>query len=104
MSELRKVAREIFHEALEACSLERAFATKVRATSHDVLALDGGGEIDLTGVKRVLVIAMGKGAATMLRGLLAYSDVLGRREVTGVVIAPKLPNDLPQGFTYRQST
>jgi len=100
MSDLRVVAREIFHEALKTCSLERAFAAKVRAASHDVLALDGAEEIDLRGVKRVLVIAMGKGATTMLRGLLAYKDVLAGRDVSGVLIAPTQPEDLPQGFTY----
>ncbi len=100
MSDLRKVAREIFHEALEACSLEHAFAAKVRSLSHDVLALEGGREIDLSGIRRVIVIAMGKGATTMLRGLLAYRDVWQGREVGGVLIAPQQPEDLPENFVY----
>ncbi|MDE1178183.1 MAG: DUF4147 domain-containing protein [Edaphobacter sp.] len=107
MSELRAVAEAIFRESLEACSLEQAFRRKVRAVSHDVLELEGGGAVDLAGVKRVLIVAMGKGAATMLRGLMSYAAVTdGRegtgdgREVSGVLIAPVRPDDLPDGVTY----
>lgn len=105
MSErLRAAAREIFAEALDACSLEQAFARRLHARSPDVLELDGNGphpvRIDLSCISRVLVIAMGKGAATMLRGLLAYDEVWQDRVVGGVVIAPVRPDDLPIEFVY----
>jgi hydroxypyruvate reductase len=100
MMELRAVAESIFRKALKTCSVEHAFQTKISARSSEVLALAGDGEIDLTGVRRVLIVAMGKGAATMLRGLLAHSTVTEGREIAGVLIAPQQPEELREEIRY----
>lgn len=56
-----RIARRIFDEALAACSIEQAFAR--------ALPLDSGG------AERVLVVSMGKAAATMARAFEAHSGV-----------------------------
>jgi glycerate 2-kinase len=100
LTTLRETGEEIFRAALEACSVGRAFARKVCEVSRDVLELEGDGEVDLAGVKRVLVVAMGKGAAPMLEALLGYRAVTEGREVVGVLVSPVKAEGLREGITY----
>jgi len=105
---LTGTARTIFAEALAACSVEQAFLAKlepVRGSSPFALRLRGGSdepvtEIDLSGTKRLIVIAAGKGAATMLHGLLHGIRMPEECELAGVLIAPERPAQLPMGIEY----
>lgn len=100
MKKLREISEEIFREALDACSVAHAFPSKIVQVSDNVLHLKDEGDVDLTGVKRVLIVAMGKGAASMLDALLRYRAVTDGREVTGVLIAPQRPDDLSKGISF----
>jgi glycerate 2-kinase len=57
-------------------------------------------EIDLAGISRVVVIAAGKGAATMLDGLLHGINLPSSCELAGIVVAPERPSVLPEGIEY----
>jgi len=70
---LQDAAKTIFATSLAACSVEQAFFSRfipsdpARPYSFHLV---GDGEIDLSGLKRLIVISVGKGAATMLQSLL----------------------------------
>jgi hydroxypyruvate reductase len=103
-SPLREAARTIFDEALAACSVESAMRSKIQ--SHEgTLTLHGSPdetpvEIDLTGVRHVVVIAAGKAATTMLRSLLKIIPLAEDWAISGVLIAQERPVDLPAGFIF----
>ncbi len=102
-----KAGLQIFHEALAACSVEKAFQSRLSVSMRNgvkILHLRGdsaceGSEIDLTQVKRVIVIAMGKVAANMLH-VFVKSPLATGCEITGILVAPSLPADLPEGITF----
>lgn len=98
-----KAGLQIFHEALASCSVEKAFLSRLSVSIRGgakILHLRGeGSEIDLTHMKRVIVIAMGKVAATMLQ-VFVRSPLATGCEVTGILVAPSLPADLPKGITF----
>jgi glycerate 2-kinase len=83
-SNLGQTAREIFSAALAACSVEDALAAKFPA------------DLDLSRAGRIAVLAAGKGASAMLRGLLKHLPVPPH----GILVAPEEPADLPAGFTF----
>jgi hydroxypyruvate reductase len=97
---LRDTGLQILMEAMESCSVAHAFASKVRVTDPHVLELEGYGEIDLSSTRRVLIVAMGKGAASMLEALFLQRAVVEGREVQGILIAPKRPANLPHGISF----
>ena len=102
-TDLRGVARGIFAASLAACSVEQAFVSKMTAGAGGkpyAFELEGGGEVDLSGVERLVVIAMGKGATAMLRALLDRVRLPDGCEVRGVLITPYKPDGLPVGVTY----
>lgn len=100
MTTLRETGEQIFREALDTCTIAHAFQSKMLVVSSDVLRLEGEGEVDLSGVERVLIVAMGKGAASMLDALLAFPAVTEGREVKGILIAPLRPVDLHQAIAF----
>ncbi len=54
----------------------------------------------MDGVRRILVIAMGKAAGPMLRAVLARQDIVGGRTISGVLVAPDRPAWLPASVQY----
>ncbi len=44
-------------------------------TSPHNFRLEGSGDIDLSGIKRVLIVAIGKGAASMLHAFLRERSI-----------------------------
>ncbi|RXH58313.1 glycerate kinase type-2 family protein [Granulicella sibirica] len=99
----RGVARGIFAASLAACGVEQAFASKMRAGPSGkpyAFALEGDGEVDLAGVERVVVVAMGKGATPMLQSLLDRVRLPDGCEVSGMLIAPERPDGLRDGIAY----
>lgn len=95
-------AREIFLRALQECSIERALAKKLRvqgACASEELNPQAS-QINLLDVERLIVIAMGKAAATLLRAVLKRSDIVDGRDVSGVLVAPQPLDPMPSGFAY----
>jgi hydroxypyruvate reductase len=97
---LRETAREIFAEAMDACSMAGAFATKIKMIDRNTLQLHGEGTVDLSRVKRILIVAMGKGAASMLDALLKQREMMEGREISGILIAPKPLDDQPETISF----
>ena len=101
---LNEIARAIFAEALAACSVEDAMRAKVSARDGGYTLCGAANEspleIDLTSVRRVVVIAVGKAAAVMLSSLLQVVQIPEGCLLSGVLIAPELPADLPAGIAY----
>jgi hydroxypyruvate reductase len=100
---LQKLARMIFEQALADCSIERAFAQKTEV----VMTMDGTrkllfGEnaVDLTHVKHVRIVAIGKASRTMLDALLQHLPLSAQYDLAGVLIAPSSPQQLPLGFEF----
>ena len=97
---LRNVGEAVFREALDACSVANAFRTKVSEGPGEMLHLSGAEDVDLRGVQRVVVVAIGKGAATMLDALLQIDVVTQGRKLSGVLVAPQRPELLQEGIEY----
>jgi len=101
---LCQIAGTIFEYALTHCSVESAFAEKFlsspdgKPNNYTVRGSEGEplAEVDLTGLARVIVIAAGKGAATMLQGLPATSIVPERP-----LDYPTESNNSPAAILYR---
>ncbi len=107
LAALHKDARAIFSEALEACRIEPVFKQRVRCegttliVKHSPVMHSAGGHssaterpiptsrIELSGYRRVLVIALGKAAVPMTQALL---EILPRRRrVHGICSGPVRP-------------
>jgi hydroxypyruvate reductase len=97
---LRETALEIFTEAMDACSVASAFASKIRMADRNTLQLSGEGMVDLSLVKRIVIVAMGKGAASMLDVILKQRQMMEGREVSGILIALKPLNDQPKTISF----
>ena len=96
---LQRDARKLFREALERCCVDHALAAKLHVGAEDAVALDGA-TLRMQGVQRILVIAMGKGAAAMLEAVLRREDIVRDREICGVLVAPKRPESLPDKVQF----
>jgi hydroxypyruvate reductase len=83
---LKEIARTLFEQALDECSIERAFERKLRVVV-DAAALDR--------LRRVRVVSAGKAAAAMLNALLARLRLPNSCELQGVLIAAERPANLP---------
>ena len=99
---LHKTAYDIFTGALAACDIESAFDRRLRFEGDTLRRLmpDGSGPatIDLSGFKRIFVIALGKAAVPMLDVLL---DRMKRRKgLRGVCCAPETPKQRNWRFRY----
>ena len=80
-------AERIFRGALEDCAVDEAFS------SHRF-------EVDLSGTRRLLVIAAGKAGASLLKGLLRTISLPRDCEILGVLISPHRPDWLPAGIEF----
>jgi glycerate 2-kinase len=99
---LHATATTIFTGALDACNIASAFDRRLRFEGNLLHRLmpDGSGPatIDISGYKRILVIAMGKAAGPMLDTLLSR---LGRRpDLRGICCTNQLPKSRDQRFRY----
>src|SRR5258705_2532614 len=103
MMDLSEIAREIFVDALDDCRIEQAFRTKTSSGIGDIPFLlrfaDKTREpellTDMSGVEHVFVVAAGTGAASMLQGLLETVRLPPNARLSGGLIAPQKPPELP---------
>ncbi len=79
-SDLRNIALEIFHRTLASIDVESVVRDHVRLNGDEFVA--GGGTVDLSRFKRVVVIAIGKAGVPMAR---AIEEILGGRISDGLV-------------------
>jgi hydroxypyruvate reductase len=97
---LRETGLQIFMEAMDSCSVAHAFASKIKAIDRNTLWLRDEGAVDLSHVKRIVLIAIGKGAASMLEVFLRQREIVDGREVLGILIAPKPLDDQPETISF----
>ena len=100
---LNDIARTLFEQALEDCSIERAFDRKLRVVADEAgvrLLVEGGEAIALDRLRRVRVVSAGKAAAAMLNALLARLRLPSMCELQGVLIAAERPANLPATTQY----
>ena len=100
---LCELARTIFKQALESCSVEQAFKQKMKV----VTAMDGAKKllfadnvVDLARVQHVRIVAIGKAAQSMLEALLPRLPLPAQCDLAGVLISPLPPKQLPRGFEF----
>lgn len=102
MAVLRDVARTIFDRALADCSVEQAIARHVYVSGKTLHV--GEDAIDLSGVQRIRIVAVGKAARTMLYKLLQQLTLPPHCDLAGVLIAPEEPyppsRELPNGIQF----
>src|SRR2546423_4939968 len=89
-SDLKRVGRAIFNEALRAVDAGRAVREAARLNGARLTIVDR--EFDLNACARVCAVAIGKAGRAMARAL---SDALGARLTRGVVSAPHAHESLP---------
>jgi hydroxypyruvate reductase len=105
-SGLAQIAEAVYSDALAECSVERAFAAKLQTADQPYTYTFRGDpaeapiKVALSAVARVVVIAAGKGAATMLQGLLSQIQLPPSCELSGILVAPSAPSELPPGIEY----
>jgi glycerate 2-kinase len=105
---LSDTARSIFADALAACSVERAFAARFKpcgASRPFASTVHGGtdeasADVDLAGCERVLLLAAGKGGASMVESLLRRLQIPATCNISGVLIAPERSAHLPEGIRF----
>jgi len=102
-SGLREVACNLFLQSLADCSVEQAFAHKVKrgasAAGRTFLTV-GDDAIDLDRVRRIGVVAVGKAASMMVKALLPLLQGPTQCDLSGLVITSEEPPDLPPGFQF----
>jgi hydroxypyruvate reductase len=91
---MRELLRRIFGETLAEIAIPRVFASKVEC-SRGVLRIEQD-LYDLSSYERVLVIAMGKAAHTMLESLIAQTGTT----LEGIVMCSHPPESQQPGFRY----
>jgi hydroxypyruvate reductase len=102
VASLSKIAKRIFLDSLAACSVPEAFRSLFagyREADH-ATSLGQDGEINLATVRRLLVVAAGKGAGTMLQALLRELHLPPACEIEGILIAPERPDGIPQEIQF----
>lgn len=84
VSDLKQIAREIFHETIAALDIPSAMRQKLARSGSQILLEDT--EIDLATYERIVVIAVGKASVAMARG---FADLLGPDfAFEGILVAP----------------
>jgi glycerate 2-kinase len=91
---MRRTLRDIFVKALEQIAIPKAFSTKLDY-SRGVLRIEQD-LYDLSSYSRVLVIAMGKAAHTMLASLIDQTGPV----LEGILVCAHLPESQQPGFRY----
>lgn len=105
---LAALARQIFSDSISGCSIEQAFSSRFASADDDrphAFSLRGApgeptAEVDLAGVSRLFVLAVGKCSAAMLDGLLRRVRVPESCVVATLLIAPSRPEQLPAGVRF----
>src|SRR5260370_5335535 len=94
MSDLKKIARQIFREPLAAIDIPRTMQRKLARAGSAVCC--GETRVDLRDYDQLRVVAFGKAAHAMAEGL---TGVLGPEfRASGVVSAPTEPQRTLEGF------
>src|SRR5579859_4098927 len=93
-AKMRKVARQVFLQTLEQIGIPRVFSQKVEY-SRSMLRVEHD-LYDLRAYARVLVVAMGKAAHTMLESLVAQTGPA----LEGIVVCSEPPESQQPGFRY----
>ncbi len=94
---MKVTLRELFHSTLERLALEPVMRSKVTC-SNRVLAV-GGERIELEPFKKILVVAIGKGAVPMADAL---GQIVAPDVISGVVVSPLPPERTLRHFmAYR---
>jgi glycerate 2-kinase len=96
MADLKRLARQMFHQTLAAIDIPAAMQRKLERSGMQLLC--GGAWIDLRKFSSVRVVAMGKAAHAMLEGLRALLP--GEIRFEGVVCAPVAPLGRMPGIAY----
>src|ERR1700722_19146950 len=100
---LREIAHSIFLQTLAECSVEQAFARKVKTVMDENgsrLLLVGDDVIDLDRISHIRIVAVGKAASAMLGALLPHLQNNPKCDLAGVLIAKDKPSDLPPQFQF----
>ena len=90
MANLRDIGRTIFDRALADCSVEQAVARHVSVSGKTLHV--GEEAINLSGMQRVRIVAVGKAARAMLLSLLRQLILPAHCDLAGVLIAPEEPH------------
>ena len=93
-AKMREVARQVFLQTLEEISIPRVFSQKVEY-SRGIMRVQED-VYDLSSYARVLVVAMGKAAHTMLESLLTQTGPA----LEGIVVCSEPPAWQQPGFRY----
>jgi len=93
-AKMREIARQVFFETLDEISIPRVFRQKVEY-SRGMLRVEDD-LYDLGSYARVLVVAMGKAAHTMLESLIAQTGPA----LEGIVVCSEPPQSQQPGFRY----
>ena len=91
---MRDLARQVFLDTIREISIPRVFSEKVEY-SRGMLRVEQD-LYDLSAYSRVLVIAMGKAANTMVESLIAQTGPT----LEGIVVCPEVPGTQQPGFRY----
>jgi hydroxypyruvate reductase len=100
---LSNLARNIFQNALEDCSIDRAVALKIKATEGEGNARTlrfGQSIIDLSHFKHCRIVAFGKVAPAMLNAILLRLPLPPHCDLAGILISPQPPAHLPDEFEF----
>ncbi len=99
---LSATARELFAEAVAACSITRALASALRYSdpARPFAFTLGDHSADLAACRRLAVIALGKAAAPMLEALLFHLRLPPACTVEGILVAPEPLANLPHAIRY----
>jgi glycerate 2-kinase len=96
MPDGKRNAREIFEQTLASISIPRVIGNKVQFEGTRLALADGF--VDIAGIEKIQIVAVGKAAHAMVEGL---SAVLPRGiSLTGVVSAPARPVEPVSGLSY----
>jgi hydroxypyruvate reductase len=98
MSTLSATAREIFSQALAACSVEKAVAKAIRVDAES-LSINGY-SYPRRELEALRIVSVGKPANAMLEALLRQLPNGWDLDIAGVLIAPSAPKLLPPGFHF----
>ncbi|HXX16711.1 MAG TPA: DUF4147 domain-containing protein [Candidatus Eremiobacteraceae bacterium] len=99
MSSSKQIAREIFRQTLASIDIPAVIERKVRFDNSRLILPCG--ILDLCGISRTVLIAIGKAAHAMASG---FAGILpGTAPVEGVVAAPTKPSTPLRGLKYFQT-
>jgi len=94
MSDLKQLARTIFHRTLDAIDIPEAFGRRVPPAG--TTPAGAAARFDLARFKKIRAVAMGKAAVAMARGLAGVLEP--DFQATGILVAPSLPAEPVPGF------